>query len=258
MSPAGNFDERYRRWRASRSHAALLGEDMPAEIASFSFVPLDGLGEVAALLGLRPGQVLVDLGCGRGGPGLWLAQHSRAALIGIDSSGVAICDACQRRGLFPGTGPAQFLAADVARTPLRAGSADAIVSIDVLQLLADHPAFLAETARLARPGGRVVLTTWMGQASAPARFPRDLAALASGAGLTVEVLTDRPAWLARQYRIYEKALRLDGGDRAAADLAAADGAAADLAVADLAREGRNWENLRSQVHRVVLAARRDS
>jgi hypothetical protein len=35
---------------------------------------------------VTPDQTMVDLGCGRGGPGLWLASRAGAHLIGIDAS----------------------------------------------------------------------------------------------------------------------------------------------------------------------------
>ena len=55
--------------------------DLPQEIEPYSFVSVGLLGHVADALGLSPGTTLVDLGCGRGGPGLWLAQARGARLI---------------------------------------------------------------------------------------------------------------------------------------------------------------------------------
>ncbi len=53
------------------------------------------------------------------------------------------------------------------RSPLVDGCADAVVSIDVLQLLDDPASLLGEAARLLRPAGRLVLTTWEGQGASP-------------------------------------------------------------------------------------------
>jgi hypothetical protein len=51
------------------------GRSRPAgEVEPFSFVSAALLGHLARALGLSPGETLVDLGCGRGGPGLWLAD----------------------------------------------------------------------------------------------------------------------------------------------------------------------------------------
>ncbi|WP_191892476.1 class I SAM-dependent methyltransferase, partial [Streptomyces griseoaurantiacus] len=199
MATGAEFDAGYLRWRASEAHAALIGEGLPTRVQPFSFVPLAGLASVLDALALSPGQTLVDLGCGRGGPGLWLAEQARARLIGVDASRVAVADARQRQHLFPTVPHACFTVAEVATTGLPDACAHAVVSIDVLQLVDDQPAMAREAVRLLRPGGRLALTTWEGSGSAPQRFPRDLAGLLADAGLRVDAIVEQPAWAKRQY-----------------------------------------------------------
>lgn len=237
------FDDGYRRWRASRTHARLFGAGLPAAVQPFSFVPLPGLREVAALLSPAAGQLLVDLGCGRGGPGMWLAERTGTRLIGIDSSAVAVDDACRRRALFGDLAAADFRVGDATSTGLPDGCADAVVTIDVLQLVDEPAAVLREAARLLRPGGRLVATTWEGHEDAPERFPRDLPRLLAQAGLRADVYAERPDWLRRQLRIYRRAT-------AVAD--------PDPAVRDLAREGERWQSWQYRVRRVVVRAGRDA
>lgn len=219
-----------------------MGEGLPAPIEPFSFVPLDGLQMMVPLLALLSGQTLVDVGCGRGGPGLWLANRTGSRLIGVDTSAVAITDA-RRRELFPET-VARFRRADATNTGLPAGCADAVVTIDVLQLLEEPAALLREAVRLLRPYGRLAATTWEGFGAAPARFPRDLPALAERAGLSLDSYIERPDWLQRQLRIYQRAATLttDVTD--------------DPALSDLAEEGRRWRTWHHDVRRVVVAAHR--
>src|SRR6266478_6054807 len=50
----------------------LAEPELPPQIEPFSFVSVGLLRHVAQALDLSPGQTFVDLGCGRGGPGLWL------------------------------------------------------------------------------------------------------------------------------------------------------------------------------------------
>jgi hypothetical protein len=57
--------------------------DLPPEVEPYSFVSAALLDHVADALALAPGTTLVDLGCGRGGPGLWLAQSHGAMLIAL-------------------------------------------------------------------------------------------------------------------------------------------------------------------------------
>lgn len=201
---------------------------------------MSGMRELSGLLQLQARQTLVDLGCGRAGPGLWLASQVDACLIGVDSSAVAIADAQGRRLLFPGVA-ADFFVSDVAATGLPAGSANAVVSIDVLQLLDDPSALLVEATRILRPGGRFVATTWEGHDDAPPRFPRNVRALVESAGLRVDVIAERPAWLERQMSIYQRAAAIT---------------APDPAVDDLVREGTNWASIRSNVRRIVASAHR--
>lgn len=252
MAGARGFDAGYRRRRASPSHAALFSQGMPAEIEPFSFVPFDGLQLLARLAGTEDraadtardrdggGRTLVDLGCGRGGPGLWLAQRLRAHLVGADGSAVAISDARDRRRLFPGAASARFLVTDVSRAGLAGSCADLVVCIDVLQVLDDHAGLLAQIARILKPGGRVLITTWEGRAAAPGRFPRDLRHLIKDAGLRPGTLLEQPAWLERQMRIYQSA--------------ASSASPGDPALADLAAEGRRWQSWRTLTRRVVITA----
>lgn len=237
------WDEGYRRWGASRVHAELIGEGLPALVQPFSFVPLDGLQMLDTLLAVLPDQTVVDLGCGRGGPGLWLASRSGGRLTGVDSSAVAIADAHHRRRLFP-EAAARFQRADATDTGLPAGCADAVVTIDVLQLLEEPAALLREAARLLRPYGRLAATTWEGCGDAPARFPRDLPALVEGAGLRLHSYIERPDWLQRQLRIYRRAEAFTTE------------VPHDPALSDLAEEGRRWHAWHQDVRRVVAAAHR--
>lgn len=45
---------------------------------------------MADALRVGPGQKIADLGCGRGGPGQWIARATGAGLVGIDVSEVAL------------------------------------------------------------------------------------------------------------------------------------------------------------------------
>jgi SAM-dependent methyltransferase len=167
-----------------------LDRDLPAEVEPFSFVPLAGLREVATALRIRPGQTLVDLACGRGGPGMWLAQETGAVLTGVDGSAVAVARADARAGLFGLIGRARFVVGDLARTGLPDAHADGVVCIDSFQFAPDPIAAAREVRRLLRPGGRCVLTTWeprqLGDVELPERFRNlDLAQVLTAAGSRV-------------------------------------------------------------------------
>src|SRR5580693_3088245 len=90
---AADFDQAFSAAAASRGLRRvweLAAPDLPPEVEPFSFVSTALLRHVARALRLSPGQTLADLGCGRGGPGLWLAREAGVSLVGVDFSPVAI------------------------------------------------------------------------------------------------------------------------------------------------------------------------
>src|SRR5207247_10134446 len=68
---------------------------LPAHVLSTSLLTWDAIADVTAALRLSPGQLLVDLACGRGGYGLEVARRSGARLVGIDFSRAAVRQARQ-------------------------------------------------------------------------------------------------------------------------------------------------------------------
>ncbi|QFR98158.1 methyltransferase domain-containing protein [Streptomyces tsukubensis] len=87
---------------------------LPPEAEPFSFLCADLLHHIAADLSLKEGEVLADLGCGSGGPGLWLARAAHADLVGIDFSPVAVAHARQRANTHAMKGTAHFAAVSPA------------------------------------------------------------------------------------------------------------------------------------------------
>lgn len=238
------FDEAFTRIaEAPRTNALfeeLLGP-FPAHVEPFSMVPREGLERVLSELWLESDDHLVDLCCGRGGIGLWFAQVSGARLTGVDWSPVAIAAASRRAALFVSEGRASFVVADAAQTSLAADMADAVMCIDALQLVPDKDGLLREVARLLRPEGRAVITTWERTGSEPERLPVDVGALVEAAGLRL-LLREEPAdWLERQRAMFERVV-------------AEDSDTAEDALRSLAEEGRNFLVHRTAVRRVLVVA----
>ncbi len=122
-----------------------------------------------AVARLRPGGLVVDAGSGAGGIDRVLASRFRQ-VVSVD------LEVAQRFATKGAQGGAVArIAADLERgVPLADGSADAFVALDVIEHLVDPAAFLAEAARVVKPGGELLLST------VNARFIGHLAALASG------------------------------------------------------------------------------
>jgi SAM-dependent methyltransferase len=221
--------------------------ELPPEIEPFSFVSVGLLGHVARALALSPGQTLVDLGCGRGGPGLWLARSQGVSFIGVDLSAVGVQQARDRAALFGLAGTARFAVGDLAATGLADAIADAVVSIDALHFAADLAAAGREVLRILRPGHRLVLTGWQPRTPADSRLPSrlwiDWAAALRSVGFVDVQVESRPEWHELFVRVYRVALDLGGpGD--------------DVALARLQDEARRHLPLAELVDRVVVAATR--
>jgi ubiquinone/menaquinone biosynthesis C-methylase UbiE len=187
----------------SRIMRGVYGEDYPEEVEPFNFVTQRDLIRFAGYLSIGPGDTLVDLGCGRGGPGLWMARETGADLIAVDLSAVGIGHARQRIAGFGLEGRARFLVADLCATRLPDACCAAALSIDVVAMLPDKAAALAEAARILRPQGRFVLTAW--ESTEPGGIDYQLQL--RQAGFAVEEWVERQDWRRCQLEVYERILK---------------------------------------------------
>jgi SAM-dependent methyltransferase len=196
------FDQEIRDAAGSAALADLFGTAFdataPAGVLGFSFVTLSGLAHIADLLARERPRVLLDAGCGWGGPGGWIARRLGSDLIGVDSSAVAV-------GLARRRDPdSSFVVASLEATGLGDASVDAIVSIDALHLAGAPHAAARELLRVVRPGGSLSVTLWRAR-SGPERLVRDHAAVLDAAGWTAVATEDHPEWLDAQLRLYAAA-----------------------------------------------------
>ncbi|WP_413803117.1 class I SAM-dependent methyltransferase [Streptomyces iranensis] len=163
--------------------------------------PDDGPAYAAAVadLGLRPGDAVLDAGCGTGRalPALRAAVGPEGTVLGADLT-PAMLDAALREGR---DGFAGLALADVARLPLRDACLDAVFAAGLISHLSDPRENLCELARVVRPGGRLALFHPVGRAALAARHgraltPDDLRAeaqlrpLLAGAGWRLASYTD--------------------------------------------------------------------
>jgi ubiquinone/menaquinone biosynthesis C-methylase UbiE len=138
----------------------VTGPDYPEDFAHISFLPLVQLRLLTRGLSVAAGEVLVDLACGAGGPGLWAAKESGARLVGVDLSPMAVKRASERAASLGMGKRARFFQGTFDATGLESASADAVMSVDALQYVPDKSKALAEVARILRPGGRFVFVAF--------------------------------------------------------------------------------------------------
>jgi ubiquinone/menaquinone biosynthesis C-methylase UbiE len=106
----------------------------------------------------RPGQTVLDLGCGPGTDLAALAEAVTATgrVIGVDHD-PAMADVARQRHAAAGHPGVEILVGDLHELPLPDRSADRARTDRVVQHLADPARALAEIRRVLRPGGRLVM-----------------------------------------------------------------------------------------------------
>lgn len=125
-----------------------------------------------AEFGLRPGNRVLDAGCGTGRAmtALRAAVGPSGTVLGADLTPQMLAAA---RDAGRGAQGALLLA-DVARLPLRDGALDAVFAAGLIAHLPDPGANLRELARVVRPDGRLALFHPIGRAALAARHGREL------------------------------------------------------------------------------------
>lgn len=116
---------------------------------------------VLRMAGLAPGEVLLDVGCGRGELLVAAVQAGAVEAIGIEYSAAARALAARTLAAHGAEATCRVLDGDARRLPLGDASADLVTLLDVVEHLAPEElaAALAEARRALRPGGRIFIHT---------------------------------------------------------------------------------------------------
>ena len=149
---------------------------------------------------------IVDLGCGTGQMAIYLARGDRT-VVGADMTRASLRLGAEAARRF-GVDGVRFVQTDLHWPGLREASFDVVLSSGVVHHSPDPPAAFAHLARLARPGGTIVLGVYNTFARIPLRLRRLVARATGFRWIPFDpVLRDRAdeparreAWLRDQYR----------------------------------------------------------
>jgi SAM-dependent methyltransferase len=102
-----------------------MATSIPKRVDPRSFLTWSELRRITRELCIADGQRFIDLGCGHGGPGAWVARETGASLVGIDLSESAIADAPRRAAAFGLTSDRhEFRVGDICKSGLPTASLD--------------------------------------------------------------------------------------------------------------------------------------
>ncbi len=139
--------------RSSVAHSKLCERVFGEDLCQEGQADMASLKHLMELLDIKPGEKVLDLGCGAGIIAEYVSDQTGASVAGLDYAATAIAEAASRtkhkrdRLSFK---QGNFNALDYPE-----GSFDAIVSLDTLYWASDLEATLSALKRALKPGGRI-------------------------------------------------------------------------------------------------------
>ncbi len=125
---------------------------------------------------LRPGQRVLDLGCGTGYPSILAAQAvgNQGSVVGLDLSDEMLTVA-RRKANAMGLSNVEFQVTDVTTLPFEDTSFDSVISRFCLMFLPDIPNTVSEISRVLKPGACFAAAVWSSPEKNPyIRIPMDV------------------------------------------------------------------------------------
>ncbi len=116
--------------------------------------------ELVAFAGIPAGSRVLDVGCGIGGPALYLAGELGCTVEGVTLSADQAKRANEKAREAGVAERATFIQQDAMTNTFPDESFDVVWALESLMHIPDRLAFFTEMKRLLRPGGTIAIATW--------------------------------------------------------------------------------------------------
>jgi ubiquinone/menaquinone biosynthesis C-methylase UbiE len=173
-----------------------FGAQYPKGLEHYGYLTNWDLEQIKTEILVPAGSHMLDLGCGKSGPSLRLAEQLGLKLTGIDIVEDALVQAREFQHAFQLKEPAEFLHGHFLNIPLPDESVDVVISIDSLWAARDKIVALREAKRVMKRGARFIFTFW------DLHHVESVPQLALS-GLKFISRQDCPNWIDYQRKVYE-------------------------------------------------------
>ena len=143
--------------KTSKPLEGLTVEDL-APVDHFHARGFPATVELADRLPIEPGQHILDIGCGLGGPARYVAKRFQCNVSGLDITEPFVEAANKLTALLGMERQVKVEHGDGQRLPYRDAAFDGAYTQHVTMNVADRPAFFSEAHRVLKPGAFFALT----------------------------------------------------------------------------------------------------